>query len=249
MTDFFKLGQKSSAATSYSFPLTASPTLPASVAAYIPLSYASFVPSSSSSTSREPGLLVVSTLGYIQFWDAISLSFSGVERFKSAQAAVNDGELIRSLVQYNPSTFLLATSHARIFAVILQPSGGKVSVNIQALETTKGWGGTVGSAVWSAVFGSRSADPRAGIIALALQPAGQRDSEGSLVYAVTDTTVQVWKLSTAPNTFSERSVAELDHLGLVLTALGFKGEGSPVKTNNAVLHQAQCDVVDATVAQ
>ncbi|KWU46470.1 methyltransferase type 11 [Rhodotorula sp. JG-1b] len=232
-------------ATTYTFPLPPQAALPPNVQVFSPLPFASLVPSPSQTRQqqgqREPGLLVVSNTGEITFWDQISLSLSGVDRFKSASAPLNPGELVRDLVLLAPTTYLLSTSQARIIAINIVPMAGRADLSVRVLERALGWAGSV----WSAVFGAKAVDPRAGILALAASQPKEEGTQGEgerTVYAVMEKDLQVWKVPVR-GTGGEHLVVELDLFAGVLGALA----GEKVGNEQWALNEGQVQVVDAAV--
>lgn len=233
--------QRVGSTTTYVFPLPPQAPFPLNVAAYSPLSFASLVPSPSQTHQqagqREPGLVVLSNTGTLRFWESISLSLAGVDRFKSASLPLHEGELVRSLELLSPTTYLASTSHARIFALSIGSSGGRATVSLRVLERAVGWAGSV----WSAVFGSKAVDPRAGILALAVSQPREGESEKT-VFAVQEKSVQVWRVP-ARSEGGERLVAEQDVFGAVLEALA----GEKVGNEQWALNKGQVEIVDAAV--
>ena len=237
--------QRTPSATTYTFPLPPQAALPPNVQVFSPLPFASLVPSPSQTRQqqgqREPGLLVVSNTGEITFWDQISLSLSGVDRFKSASAPLNPGELVRDLVLLAPTTYLLSTSQARIIAINIVPMAGRADLSVRVLERALGWAGSV----WSAVFGAKAVDPRAGILALAASQPKEEGAQGEgerTVYAVMEKDLQVWKVPVR-GTGGERLVVELDLFAGVLEALA----GEKVGNEQWAMNEGQVEVVDAAV--
>ncbi|GAA6004642.1 hypothetical protein JCM10207_000965 [Rhodosporidiobolus poonsookiae] len=239
--------QRTGSTTTYVFPVPPQAPLPPNVTAYSPLPFATLVPSASSSSlssQREPGLLICSNTGVIRFWEAVSLSLSGVDRFKSARAPLQDGELIRALHPVAPATYLASTSHARVLAVCIASVGGRAELAVRPLERQVGWAGSV----WSAVFGSgKTVDPRAGILALAVAPPKSAGAETErTVYAVMEKTVQVWSVPTrGAESGGERLVVEQDLFHGVLEALA----GEKVGNEQWALNQGEVEVVDAAVTR
>lgn len=234
--------QRTSSATTYTFPLPATASLPSNVTAFAPLSYAAFVPSNAPSTSqqqqREPGLVTVSTTGSLRYWESISMALSGVERFKTLTVPLNEGELVRGLKMLSPTSYLVSTSQARLILVGITSVGGRVDLSARSLERAVGWAGSV----WSAVFGGRQADPRAGILALALAPANSAGEGKSWVYAVTEKNVQVWELPSRDDG-GDRLAVEQDIFAAVLEALS----GEKVGNEEWAMNANQVEIVDALV--
>ncbi|BGP37735.1 hypothetical protein JCM10449v2_001657 [Rhodotorula kratochvilovae] len=225
--------------TTYVFPLPPQAPFPPGVTAFSPLSFASLVPSPSQTTQREPGLLAVSNTGTVRFWESISLSLAGADRFKSLSLALAEGELVRDLVLLSPTTYLASTSQSRIFALSIVSHGGRATLAARMLERAVGWAGSV----WSAVFGSKAVDPRAGILALAVSPPAAGAAEGErTVYAVQEKSAQVWKVP-ARAEGGERLVAEQDVFHAVLEAIA----GEKVGNEQWAMNEGRVEIVDAAV--
>ncbi|KAM0753804.1 methyltransferase type 11 [Meredithblackwellia eburnea MCA 4105] len=228
--------RRSSTSTTFIFPLPISLSLPANISVFSPLSFASLVPSSSQSTQREPGLVVISTTGEIRYWESVSMALSGVDKWKAASAGLHESELVRGLEMFSPTSYLVATSQSRVLVLTLTSTSGKSGVDVRPLEQTVGWAGSV----WSAVFGGRTHDPRAGILALALSP---RVVDGErLLYAVTDKDVQIWNIAVRQQG-GERLLVEQDLFGGVLEAL----TGSKVGNEDWAMNKAKAEILDVKV--
>lgn len=226
--------RRSSSSTTYIFPLPAPPPLPPTVSVFSPLSFASLVPATSHQSQREPGLLVISTTGDIRFWDNVSMALSGVDRWKSASAGIVDGELVRGLTMITPSSYLVSTSQSRLLSIAITSTGGRAELSVRPYERALGWAGSV----WSAVFGSKAADPRAGILAVAVSEA--MVDEERVLYAFTEKSVQVWRIP-AREEGGERLAVEQDLFAGVLEALA----GEKVGNEEWAQNLGNVEVVDA----
>ncbi|GAA5931821.1 Nup133p [Sporobolomyces koalae] len=241
--------QASSSSTTYVFPLPAQGPLPASMQAYSPLAFASLVPSATSSSAsalqREPGLVVVTPTGQVRLWESVSLSLSGVDRYKAATLPLHESELIRSLDLLSPTSYLASTSTSRIFIITINSISGRTEVTARVLEKSVGWA----SSIFSSVFGARSLDPRAGILSLAIsQPraGGKNDSAAAAgekqVFAVMEKTAQVWSVSSAGT--GERLVGpDVDIFAGILEAL----EGRKVGNEQWAMNEGKVEIVDSGV--
>ncbi|GAA5890992.1 hypothetical protein JCM8208_003123 [Rhodotorula glutinis] len=234
---------RASSTTTYVFPLPAQAPFPPGVTAYSPLSFASLVPSASQTAQREPGLIAVSNTGTVRFWDSISLSLAGADRFKSVSLALAEGELVRHVALVSPTTYLAATSQSRVFALSIVSQGGRATLAARPLERAVGWAGSV----WSAVFGTKTVDPRVGILALAVaQPvsgAGGGAGDGARrVYAVQEKSAQVWDVPVRGEG-GERLVAEHDVFHAVLEAIA----GEKVGNEQWAMNEGKVEIVDAAV--
>lgn len=164
------------------------------------------------------------------------MALSGVERFKALQAPLHEGELVRDLKMLSPTSYIASTSQARLILVGITSVGGRVDVSARALERAVGWG----SSVWSAVFGGgKQADPRAGVLALALSP----PSEGkSFAYALTEKNIQKWELPMRDDG-GERLIVEQDVFAAVLEGLS----GEKVGNEEWAMNEGKVEIVDAVV--
>ncbi|GAA5843798.1 hypothetical protein JCM9279_000149 [Rhodotorula babjevae] len=238
---------RTSSTTTYIFPLPAQAPFPPGVTAYSPLSFASLVPSASQTAQREPGLVAVSNTGTVRFWDSISLSLAGADRFKSVSLALAEGELVRHVALVSPTTYLAATSQSRVFALSIVSQGGRATLAARPLERAVGWAGSV----WSAVFGTKAVDPRAGILALAVAQPVSAGATGAAagggdgvrrVYAVQEKSAQVWDVPLRGEG-GERLVAEHDVFHAVLEAIA----GEKVGNEQWAMNEGRVEVVDAAV--
>ncbi|BGP22727.1 hypothetical protein JCM10295v2_001618 [Rhodotorula toruloides] len=227
--------------TTYVFPVPPQAPFPPNVAAYSPLSFASLVPSPSQTFQqagqREPGLVVVSNVGTVRFWESVSLSLSGVDRFKSASCPLNEGELVKDLKLVSPTSYLLSTTQSRLFAINIISHAGRADLSVRHLERSHGWAGSV----WSAVFGSKTVDPRAGILALACSQPTPNEAERT-VYAVMEKNVQVWKVPVRSDG-GERLLVEQDIFAGILEALA----GEKIGNEQWALNEGKVEIVDAAV--
>lgn len=167
------------------------------------------------------------------------MALSGVERWKGAAAKLEDGELVRGVTLHSPTSYLLSTTQSRILLVTLSSAGGRIEVSVRAFERALGWGG----AVWSFFGGKGAADPRSGILALALSPP-VATSQVCTAYAVADKSVQVWKLPGRDDEGGEKLLVEQDLFAGVLEAL----TGSQTSNETWALNEGRVEILDAQVS-
>ncbi|GAA5905117.1 Nup133p [Sporobolomyces salmoneus] len=241
--------QTSPSSTTYVFPLPSLGPLPSSIKAYSPLSFACLVPSSSSSSAvqREPGLLVLSPTGQLRLWESVSLSLSGVDRFKSSLLPSLDPsgqEVVRTLQSLSPTCYLATTtSTSKIYVITINSVGGRVELNTRVLEKNVGWASSILSSVFGGSGGSshhsrEGINPKAGVLSLAIS----RDGQDRQVFAVMEKTAQVWNV--ASNGAGERLVSgEVDVFAGVLEAL----EGKKVGNEQWAINEGKVEIVDSGV--
>lgn len=219
------------------FPLPPTLSLPAAVSVFSPLSFAVFVPAASQPSQREPGLIVVGVSGEIRYWESVSMALSGVTRWKAGTAELAEGELVRGVAMHSPAMYLLSTSHSRVLMVTLTSIGGKTEMDVRAFDRAVGWAGSV----WS-FFGGKGTDLRAGILALALDPTSASSGERT-AYAVSDRSVQVWRLPGRDDSGGEKLFVEQDIFGGLL-----EGVRGVTTTNEAwALNESKLEILDAQV--
>ncbi|KAK4705783.1 hypothetical protein P7C70_g405, partial [Phenoliferia sp. Uapishka_3] len=206
--------RRSSSPTTYRFPVPSSETNPSNISIQSPLSFTALVPAPSQPSQREPGLLLVSVIGEIRFWEHVSMALSGVDRWKTAFIGLQEGELVKGLTMLTPTSYLVSTSQSRLLAISITSVGGKTEVKARPYDRAVGWAGSV----WSAVFGTKTSDPRAGILALAVSDVTSSGEGERIAYAVTESEVQVWRIP-AREEGGERLVVEQDLLTGILQAL------------------------------
>ncbi|GAA5852763.1 hypothetical protein JCM3766R1_006149 [Sporobolomyces carnicolor] len=255
-------GQTSPSSTSYVFPLPSLANVPSSISALSPLSFACLVPAraSSSSSTLEPGLVVVSPHGQVRLWETVSLSLSGVDRYRSATLAGFESsggglEVVRSLQALSPTCFLATTTSAtRFYVITVNSVAGRTELGTRVVEKNVGWassilssvfgGSTTTSSAASSAF-SRTGGGAGGILSLAVSHASRGGGGGAgeeRVYAVLDKTAHAWNVST--NGAGERLVgSEIDVFAGVLEAL----EGRKVGNEQWAMNEGRVEIVDAGV--
>lgn len=102
--------------TCYIFPAP-SPEQPSS---HDTLPYASLVPFG---TSREPGLILVSSSGEVRLWDSIGIGLAGAERFSSNKVVLNEGETVSGLERIGATVFILKTT-SKLYRLSLSSRSG-----------------------------------------------------------------------------------------------------------------------------
>lgn len=229
--------QRSSSSTTYIFPLSPSTSLPPTVSPFSPLSYASFVPTSTQPSQREPGLLNVSTTGEIRYWEKVSMALNRAAGWKAADAGLAEGELVRGIQLLTPTSYLISTSRSRIIVITISAIGGRVELGVRPFERAVGWAGSF----LSSIFRSKTTEPRAGILALALtKPLADGER---IAYAVAEKSVQVWKLQSTDEG-EERLLIEQDVFAAVLEGLA----GNKVGNEEWALNEGRVEILDAIVA-
>ncbi|KZV71677.1 hypothetical protein PENSPDRAFT_650535 [Peniophora sp. CONT] len=75
--------------------------------------------------AREPGLILLSPLGEIRFWDSVSHGLAGGAHYNKAALDLQPGESATSLARADPQTYIAGTSEGRLFRLALTSAGGR----------------------------------------------------------------------------------------------------------------------------
>lgn len=198
--------------------------------------------------------------GQVRLWETVSLSLSGVDRYRSATLAGFESsggglEVVRSLQALSPTCFLATTTSAtRFYVITVNSVAGRTELGTRVVEKNVGWassilssvfgGSTTTSSAASSAF-SRTGGGAGGILSLAVSHASRGGGGGAgeeRVYAVLDKTAHAWNVST--NGAGERLVgSEIDVFAGVLEAL----EGRKVGNEQWAMNEGRVEIVDAGV--
>ncbi|KAI0807541.1 hypothetical protein C8Q74DRAFT_1213431 [Fomes fomentarius] len=145
-------------------------------------------------SQREPGLIVSSNIGQIRFWDSIGMGLAGGDNFSFSLLNLESGENVTSLTRADPQTFIVSTSVGRLFRLSLTSSGGKYHLShhvfsrpSSSLSLTRLLPG-----FWSV----QELQPQRGNINAVAVGSIPRDATGRVVWALVDTRLQQWNMST-----------------------------------------------------
>ncbi|EIN07336.1 hypothetical protein PUNSTDRAFT_71669 [Punctularia strigosozonata HHB-11173 SS5] len=165
------------APTCYIFPCPLDPTQTcAPLHAFIPYS-----------TSREPGLILISVNGEVRCWDSVGIGLAGGEYYSTIVLGLDAGEEVTVLTRAEPQTYVAATSLGRIFHLNLTSSGGRSTLSAHPFSRPS-------SGILSRLlFSSSSPLTEPGTInAICI---GERSAAGKDVWALIDTRLQKWNMS------------------------------------------------------
>ena len=98
-------------------------------------------------STREPGLILVSTDGQIRFWDSLGIGLAGGENYASSQlkdmeydeevtnlvrADVSSPHLSKKsvLIMVKAQTYILSTSYGVLYRLVLTSTGGKYHISV-----------------------------------------------------------------------------------------------------------------------
>ncbi|MBW0480464.1 hypothetical protein O181_020179 [Austropuccinia psidii MF-1] len=208
--------------TCYSFPCPISKTASVLVNTLAPLPLVSFISpfaNTSNNSRREPGLLLLSPTGELRAWDSLSLALSGVDKYTSIQVQLHDTELVRCLqpLTWCPGSFVLATSHSRLFKLSISAGiSGQPTVISSLMSRSNTWGTKLSSLIrWGQNY-----DPKAGIVALTVSPCFQNnDSNGGSEIWALEVTGALFRWNLDLNGGGDRFIWEKELAPLILENL------------------------------
>ncbi|KAK7014839.1 methyltransferase type 11 [Favolaschia claudopus] len=148
------------------------------------------------SSSREPGLILVSLSGEIHFWDSIGIGLAGGQSYSSSDLDLAPDEVVTYLLRVDPQTYVLSTSSGSFFRLILTSAGGKHHLTPHAFSRPSGGlslARLIPSFLSSAPTGSQTLTPELGNVS-SLAIGGETPTGGRELWALVDTRVQRWEL-------------------------------------------------------
>ncbi|KAJ7632668.1 hypothetical protein FB45DRAFT_978375 [Roridomyces roridus] len=76
-------------------------------------------------STREPGLILVSLSGQVRFWDSIGIGLAGGQNYSTADLGLSSDEVVTNFLRADAQTYILSTSSGLLFRLILTSAGGK----------------------------------------------------------------------------------------------------------------------------
>ncbi|CAO1614120.1 unnamed protein product [Parajaminaea phylloscopi] len=202
--------QQSSYTTCYTFSTVDSgPASSRSSPSIQALPHAKLVPRS---VSREPGLLLVGADGRIRFWDSIAASLTGEDRCQHLSVLLGGGEAVVSFLRADASTYVIGTSHSRLFRISVLSTGGRLQAQVSAFQQPRGiFGRLFGGASGGTPALSYSVTEESFVLAASPPMTGQgwRD-----IYTLRRGTLQRWRLIDGGG---EKILGEQDIIKLIAT--------------------------------
>ncbi|KAG6866953.1 hypothetical protein C0991_003869 [Blastosporella zonata] len=192
-------------------------------------------------TSREPGLILLSTDGKIRFWDSIGIGLAGGDHYVTIQLALAGDESVTNLLRSDPQTYVASTTAGNLFRLMLTSSGGKHHLTqhvfarpLPSLSLSRLLPSFFSSSTTPNIVYGHSRN----ISAIAL--GAKTGAGGREVWAVVDTRLQRWSMS--PEGW-EQLLMEGDLLG-ILSAAVRKEFGSRVDVDD---QKVDLEIVDLAV--
>lgn len=145
-------------------------------------------------SSREPGLILISSTGQIRFWDSISIGLAGGDRYDiSSLDLADEDDHVTSLVRSDPQTFIVATSLGNLYRLMITSTGGKCHLTSRAFTQpgSRSFSGLLPS-FFTATPSMMDLKSYIRSISLGLQSStGERD-----LWVLTEERVQKWVIKT-----------------------------------------------------
>lgn len=198
--------------TCYSF---ANPTSSSSsssmTVSYLDTAFSALVPRPN---NREPGLIVVTAAGALRFCESVASLTTASERFNQLTVPIGSGETVTALHRCSTTSYVIATSHSRLFHARVAAQQGRMQPYLAAFAQPRG--------IFGRLFGAAASlsSSEGGILALA----SFASQDGLLhVFAAGKSTLQKWTLTDGP---TEKLVLEQDIRPLIANALSEVGTAS-----------------------
>ncbi|KAG6898380.1 hypothetical protein C0992_009055 [Termitomyces sp. T32_za158] len=169
------------------------------------------------STSREPGLILLSADGSIRFWDSIGIGLAGGDHYITIQLDIAPGESVTNFLRSDSQTYVASTSAGNLFRLTLVSSGGKRHLNSHVFAKPShpiSFSRLLPSIFSSGSTTSTSFSHSKNVSAIAL--GAKSGTSGREVWAIVDTRLQRWSMS--PEGW-EQLLLEGDVLGILSTAV------------------------------
>ncbi|KAJ7582654.1 hypothetical protein C8J56DRAFT_955381 [Mycena floridula] len=168
-------------------------------------------------SSREPGLVLVSSSGEIRFWDSIGIGLAGGEHYSTSNLGLSADEVVTNLIRADSQSYIASTSFGLLFRLALTAAGGKhqlavqpFSRPVQAKSFTR-----LFPSLFSQASVSLSSTPEPGnISSVALGP--RNAAGGRELWALVDSRLQKWDMK--PEGWEELVMDE-DIIEIVRSAL------------------------------
>ncbi|KNZ71793.1 Nucleoporin [Termitomyces sp. J132] len=192
------------------------------------------------STSREPGLILLSVGGTIRFWDSIGIGLAGGDRYITVQLDVVPGEFITNLLRSDSQTYIASTSAGNLFRLTLVSSGGQrhLSSHVFARPSHSISLSRLLPSIFSSGSATNTFSHSRNVSAIAL--GAKTGTGGREIWAIVDTRLQRWTIS--PEGWEQLSL-ESDVLA-ILSAAVRKAFGTRVDADD---QKVDLELVDLAV--
>ncbi|KAJ3934928.1 MAG: hypothetical protein NXY57DRAFT_593318 [Lentinula lateritia] len=76
-------------------------------------------------SSREPGLILISTAGEIRLWDSVGIGLAGGDRYSTTYLELISEDIVTGLKRVDTQTYVVSTSSGSLYKLVLTSTGGK----------------------------------------------------------------------------------------------------------------------------
>ncbi|KAJ4487908.1 hypothetical protein J3R30DRAFT_3654300 [Lentinula aciculospora] len=76
-------------------------------------------------SGREPGLILISPVGEIRFWDSVGIGLAGGDRYSTTYLELITGHTVTGLKRVDTQTYVVSTTFGSVYKLVLTSTGGK----------------------------------------------------------------------------------------------------------------------------
>ncbi|KAJ3847514.1 hypothetical protein EV368DRAFT_76646 [Lentinula lateritia] len=76
-------------------------------------------------SSREPGLILISTAGEIRLWDSVGIGLAGGDRYSTTYLELISEDIVTGLKRVDTQTYVVSTASGSLYKLVLTSTGGK----------------------------------------------------------------------------------------------------------------------------
>ncbi|KAH7871806.1 uncharacterized protein C8R40DRAFT_532912 [Lentinula edodes] len=76
-------------------------------------------------SSREPGLILISTAGEIRLWDSVGIGLAGGDRYSTTYLELVSEDIVTGLKRVDTQTYVVSTTSGSLYKLVLTSTGGK----------------------------------------------------------------------------------------------------------------------------
>ncbi|KAF8892544.1 Non-repetitive/WGA-negative nucleoporin C-terminal-domain-containing protein [Infundibulicybe gibba] len=147
-------------------------------------------------SSREPGLILVTSAGEIRFWDSIGIGLAGGEHFTTTDLGLSSDEQVTNFMRCDAQTYVASTTSGTLFRLILTSAGGKYHLASHAFSRptpSMSFSRLIPSIFSTSTPSSRVISAEPGNIS-SITMGAQTSTGGRDIWALVDTRVQRWDM-------------------------------------------------------
>ncbi|QRW15198.1 non-repetitive/WGA-negative nucleoporin carboxy-terminal protein [Ceratobasidium sp. AG-Ba] len=140
-------------------------------------------------SSREPGLIMVSSTGEIRLWESINAGLAGAEQFYSNSVPLSSSEHVSTMYRSEAAFYILGTTSGRLLRMALSSPGGKPHIAVAPFSQQQGLFS------FSRFFGRAVGGLNGGsVVAIAETVSENRQARSKNIWGLTERTLQKWTI-------------------------------------------------------